>query len=76
MKSIEKSITPPPKAEKIPTEFNNFERSIENKRQLLKDNMRSVAKKLTAICERQAKLTALMNILDIVIMILTISITN
>ena len=25
MKSIEKSITPPPKAEKIPTEFNNFD---------------------------------------------------
>ena len=25
MKSIEKSKTPPPKAEKIPTEFNNFD---------------------------------------------------
>ena len=41
---------------KATTEFNNFERSIENKRQLLRDNQRSIAKKLTAICERQAKI--------------------
>ena len=41
---------------KASTDFNNFERSIENKRQLLKDNMRSISKKLKVICERQAKI--------------------
>jgi len=41
---------------KATTEFNNFERSIENKRQLFKDNLRSIAKKLQAICERQSKI--------------------
>jgi len=37
-------------------QFNNFERSIENKRQSLRDNLRSIAKKLQIICERQAKI--------------------
>jgi hypothetical protein len=41
---------------KATTELKNFERSIENKRQLLQDNQRSIAKKLTAICERQANI--------------------
>ena len=41
---------------KATTDLKNFERSIENKRQLLQDNQRSIAKKLTAICERQAKI--------------------
>ena len=41
---------------KATTELKNFERSIENKRQLLQDSQRSIAKKLTAICERQANI--------------------
>ncbi len=41
---------------KATTDLTNFERSIENKRQVLKDNLRSIAKKLSAICERQAKI--------------------
>ena len=41
---------------KATTEYNNFERSIENKRQSLRDNLRSIAKKLQIICERQAKI--------------------
>ena len=41
---------------KATTDLKNFERSIENKRQLLQDNQRSLAKKLMAICERQAKI--------------------
>ena len=41
---------------KATTEFNNFERSIENKRQSLRDNLRSIAKKLQIICERQTKI--------------------
>ena len=41
---------------KASTEFNNFERSIENKRQFLKDNVKSIAKKLQVICERQSKI--------------------
>ena len=41
---------------KATTEFNNFERLIDNKRQLLKDNLRFIAKKLQAICERQDKI--------------------
>ena len=41
---------------KATTEYNNFERSIENKRQSLRDNLRSIAKKLQIICERQAEI--------------------
>jgi len=41
---------------KATADLTNFERSIENKRQLLQDNQRSIAKKLMAICERQAKI--------------------
>ena len=41
---------------KATTDLKNFERSIENKKQLLQDNQRSIAKKLKAICERQAKI--------------------
>ena len=42
--------------EKATKALNDFERSIENKKQALKDAVRSQAKKVETICERQSKI--------------------
>ena len=41
---------------KATKELNDFERSIENKKQALKDAVKSQAKKVETICERQSKI--------------------
>ena len=41
---------------KVTVELKNFERSIENKLEALKDAVKSQAKKVQVICERQAKI--------------------
>jgi len=41
---------------KATKELNDFERSIENKKQALKDAVKSHAKKVETICERQSKI--------------------
>ena len=57
--------------EKATIELKNFERSIENKRQLLQDNQRSIAKKLRKSTKEGQELDAIDNRVDNILLTLS-----